>query len=242
MAHGYKLLALPHPPQAADVLGSPAVRPRISRPSPKLAGSAGLFAVAALATGCVAGRVPDPRDAARGYADAARRGDADAIYDMLSEKGRRSLSRDEVRRIVKDERGELADEAKALTSPSAVVKARARVRYADGEVATLVLDDEGVFRIGAADALPAGARTPEQALEQLRRVLARRSYAGLMRVLSPTTRSAIENDLRSLVTGLDHPEGLEVNVVGDSATVEVPGGHQVRLKREGGTWHVEDFD
>ena len=37
-----------------------------------------------------------------------------------------------------------------------------------------------------------------QALEQLRRVLARRSYAGLLRVLSRETRDAIERDLRGL--------------------------------------------
>ena len=193
-------------------------------------------------SGCFAGRVPDPHDAVADYADAAKRGDADAIYDLLSEKGRRSLSREEVRRIVKDERGELSDAAKALQAPGVVVKARARVRYADGEDTSLELDDQGVFRISGADALPAGARTPEQALEDLRRVLARRSYAGLMRVLSPSTRSAIESDLRSLVIGLEHPEGLEVNVVGDTATVEIPGGHEVKLRREAGVWHVEDFD
>jgi hypothetical protein len=129
-----------------------------------------------------------------------------------------------------------------VTAPGVVVKSRARVRYADGEDASLVLDDQGVFRVSGVDALPAGARTPGQALEQLRRVLARRSYAGLMRVLSPTTRSAIETDLRSLVVGLEHPDGLEVLVAGDSATVQIPGGHEVRLKREGTTWHVEDFD
>jgi hypothetical protein len=213
-----------------DGLRSPLVRPLAALLLPLLM------------TGCFAGRVPDPRDAVANYADAAKRGDADAIYELLSEKGRRSLSREEVRRIVKDERGELADAAKALQAPGVVVKARARVRYADGEDTQLELDDQGVFRIGGADALPAGARTPEQALEELRRVLARRSYAGLMRVLSPATRSAIEGDLRSLVTGLEHPEGLEVTVVGDSATVQIPGGHEVKLKREGGVWHVEDFD
>jgi hypothetical protein len=161
----------------------------------------------------------------------------------MSDKGRRALSRDEVRRIVADEKVELADQGKALgTAAGVVVKSRARVRFADGEDATLVVDDQGSFRIATADALPAGARTPEQALEQLRRVLARRSYAGLMRVLSPATRSAIESDLRSLVLGLEHPEGLEVNVAGDAATVQIPGGHEVKLRREAGVWHVEDFD
>ena len=130
-----------------------------------------------------------------------------------------------MRRIVADEKAELVDQSKAVhRAPGWWCKSRARVRFADGEDATLVVDDEGAFRIATADALPAGARSPEQALEQLRRVLARRSYAGLMRVLSPATRSAIESDLRSLVIGLEHPEGLEVNVAGDAATVQNPRG------------------
>jgi hypothetical protein len=177
------------------------------------------------------------------YAQAAARGDADAIYDMLSEGGRKNLSRDEVRRMVTEERTELKDQAKSLGAAAVVVKTRARVRYPDGEIATLEYDEGSrAFRISAADALPAGARTPEQALEQLRRVLARRSYAGLLRVLTPATRSAIESDLRSLVEGLEQPEGLEVDVAGDSATVQVPGGHEVKLRREAGVWRVEDFD
>jgi hypothetical protein len=63
-----------------------------------------------------------------------------------------------------------------------------------------------------------------------------------MRVVSPATRAAIEADLRSLVTGLEKPETLPVQVLGDSAQVTVPGGHHVRLKREGGIWRVDDFD
>lgn len=190
---------------------------------------------------CGGSSLPDPKDAVKAYADAAARGDADAIYAMMSEKGRRSLSREEVSRIVAEEKGELADQAKALASPTVSIKTRARQRYPDGEDATLELEG-GVFRISSVDALPASARTPVQALEELRRVLARRSYAGLMRVLSPGTRSAIENDLRSLVTGLENPEGLEVQVAGDRATVQIPGGHEVKLRREAGVWHVEDFD
>jgi hypothetical protein len=199
------------------------------------------FAAVATTCGCGSSTVPDPKDAVFAYAQAAQRGDADAIYGMLSEKGRRSLSKQEVTVFVIDEKSELADQAKALQSPASVIKARARVRFADGEDATLELE-QGGFRISSADALPVGARTPAQALAALRRVLARRSYAGLMRVLSPSTRSAIENDLRSLVSGLENPEGLEIDLSGDRATVQVPGGHEVKLRREAGVWHVEDFD
>lgn len=192
-------------------------------------------------TGCAGGGIPDPHDAAKAYAEAAARGDADALYDMLSDKGRRTLTREEVRTIVRDEKSELSLQGKAVAGPTAVVKSEARVKYADGEEAALTVEDDG-YRIAAADALPAAARTPVQVLGQLRRVLARRSYAGLIRVLSPATRAAMEADLRTLVDGLENPEGLDVQVTGDNAMVIVPGGHEVRLRREGGAWHVEDFD
>jgi hypothetical protein len=185
--------------------------------------------------------MPDPKDAVSAYEAAASRGDAKAIYGMLSESSRKALNVADVERIVADERAELASQAKAVAEPGAMVRASARVRYADGEDATLDVE-EGGFRVSSADGLPAAARSPVAALEQLRRALARRSYAGLMRVLSPATRSAIESDLRSLVDGLSHPEGLDVQISGDVASVQIQGGHFVKLRRDGGIWRVEDFD
>ena len=187
------------------------------------------------------GSIPEPAPAVERYAQAVESGDADAVYGMMSEQSRRALSLGELRRIMAAERAELGEHAKAVRNPDRTVRTRAQLRYPDGELISLDLVD-GEFRLGAAEALPAAARTPAQALGQLRRVLARRSYAGLMRVLSPATRSAIEGDLRSLVIGLEHPEGLEVTVAGDVATVQIPGGHEVKLRREAGVWHVEDFD
>lgn len=204
------------------------------------------FAVAALwsaagASACVRETMPDPKQALKAWSDAAARGDADAMYDMLDEQGRRDLSRDDVRRMVASQRKELADQARSVGSSEVEVKATAEVRYADGETSVLELQD-GRFRIASADALPAGARTPAQALEQLRRVLARRSYAGLMRVLTRQTRGSLENDVRSLVEGLEAPEELEIDQTGETATVRVPGGHLVRLRREAGTWRVDDIN
>jgi hypothetical protein len=200
-----------------------------------------LLAVFAALAGCTGGSVPDPRGAAEEYARAASRGDGDAIYEMMTTSAQKSRSRQDVKRLVAEQRGELAEQAKSLTAKDARVEAIARLRYEDGEEAQLELHD-GRFWITASGALPGGSRTPEQALDQLRRVLARRSYAGLMRVLSPSTRTAIEQDLRSLVLGLERPETLHVEVTGDAAAVTVPGGHSVKLKREGGVWRVDDFD
>ncbi len=185
--------------------------------------------------------VPDPKTAVEEYRRAAERGDGDALYGMLTESGRKEKSREDVRRAVAEQKAELAERGKLLGSPDTRVEAVARLRFEDGEEATLDLRD-GRFQVTSSGALPGGARTPEQALSGLRQVLARRSYAGLMRVLSPGTRAAIENDLRSLVLGLERPETLEVRANGDVATVLVPGGHHVRLRREAGVWRVDDFD
>jgi hypothetical protein len=194
-----------------------------------------------LATDCASASVPDPHAAVRAYSDAAIRGDAAALYAMMTTSSRQARSKVDTKKMADDERDELAEQARDLQRSDVRVEATARLRYADGEEAALELRD-GRFWVTAAGALPGGARTPEQALDQLRRVLARRSYSALMRVLSPGTRAAVENDVRTLVDGLSDPGTLPVQVNGDAAVVPVPGGHQVKLKREAGVWRVEDFD
>ncbi len=196
---------------------------------------------AAATLACAPARVPDPADAARAYASAAARGDTAMLYGMLTRASREQRSKGELDAMLAGERAELADQGKALSGPDVRVDATAILRFADGEQAALELED-GRYAVSAAGALPGGARTPEGALDQLRRVLARRSYASLMRVLSAPTRAAIESDLRTLVDGLTSPETLPVKVGGDTAVVEVPGGHQVKLRREGGIWRVDDFE
>jgi hypothetical protein len=198
-------------------------------------------ALALLGAACGGPRLPDPKEAADAFGRAAVKGDADAIYAMMTEGAQKARPRDDFRKIVGDERDELAAEGRALSAKDARVEATARLRFADGEEAALDLQN-GRFYVTSAGALPGGARTPEEALDQLRRVLARRTYAGLMRVLTPATRAAIEQDLRSLVNGLGRPETLPVTLAGDSATIAIPGGHHVRLKRESGVWRVDDFD
>jgi hypothetical protein len=191
--------------------------------------------------GCGRPSIPDPAAAARAYAQAAKAGDADALYGMLTAEAKRDLGRQEAARLVRESKRELAQKGEALSAGNARVEAIAEVRYDDGEAALLELE-AGVFRVGSAGSLPSRARTPAQALDDFRRALARRSYAALLGVLSSETRSALENDLRSLVSGLENPETLDIKVSGDTAEVEVPGGHLVKLKREAGIWHVEDFD
>ncbi len=191
--------------------------------------------------GCGRPVVPDPKIAAQAYADAIERGDADALYEMLDAESRRALSRKEVQRLLKESKAELVARAKGLKSKSASTSAEATLRFQDGEMSSLALED-GQFKIQGACALPSGARTPTEALAELRAVLARRSYAGLMQVLSADSRAALDERLRSLVEALREPDALEISTTGDSAVVEVPGGHRVELRREDGLWKVRDFE
>ncbi len=198
--------------------------------------------VGTLATGCARrASLPSAEDAVSRYATAVQRGDVDSLYGMMSDESRRAMSRDELARVLGEQKVELAQHAAALLVAERRVTSRGRMRYADGEVVSLQLAD-GAFFVEAASGLPAAARTPVQALGQLRAVLARRSYTGLLRVLSPRTRALLEGELRSLVLGLTEPETLAIDLAGDTATVVLTGGHRVRLRREDGVWHIDDFD
>lgn len=156
---------------------------------------------------------------------------------MLSESSRKELRVADVRARFDDAGEELRAQAKGITDPAASVRATAR--FEDG--ATLELED-GSFKLAFTDALPAGGRSPVEALEQLRRVLARPSYAGLMRVLSGSTRAAITKELRGLAEALSEPDKLEIETSSERASVRLEGGRVIKLRREQGLWRVEGFD
>jgi hypothetical protein len=197
-------------------------------------------AFSSVALACGGPSLPDPAVAARAYADAAARGDADRIGGLLTSDARRDFGAERIRELVRDERGELARQAEALRSRDARIEATATMLLSDGTRVELTLEPDG-FRVAAADTLPAAARTPVEALDGLRRALARRSYGALLRVLSAESKNAMETDLRSLAAALENPATLDVRVQGDHADVDVGGGHQVTLRREAGTWRVEDI-
>ncbi len=182
-----------------------------------------------------------PQSAAQRYAQAVKRAMLQAIYAMLTKSSQRRYGLAGTQALVAGSARELRAQASALAGPGVEVQATAELRFADGESVVLVLD-EGRFRVGSAGTLPAQGSTVPEALAALRRALSERSYSALLRLLSAQTRAAIERDLGSLVEGLEHPESLELEEDGDAASVSVPGGHIIKLRREGGVWRVEDFD
>jgi len=190
---------------------------------------------------CVAPQIPDPKLTAQRWSEALVRGDADAVYGLLSDSARQSLGREGVRQLLERDRKELIASATSATSASAHVETVARVAYSGERSASVVLED-GKFRVAAAAALPAHATTPEDALQELREVLARRSFAGLLRVLTADAGRSLDAQLASVVDALGDPATVEIEVDGRKATARLPGGHTVKLEREDGAWRIRDFD
>jgi hypothetical protein len=197
--------------------------------------------LAGLAVGCAEARMPDPKLAAQRYAEAARTGDSERIYALLSREAQRDFGHQGTRELVRQAEAELGRQASGLLAPGGQVQASAEIRFEDGESALFDLEQDG-FRLSSLGTVPSRARSPAQALGDFRRALARRSYPALLGVLARETRGALEGDLKSLVEGLENPETLDVKVSGDNAVVDVPGGHQVKLRRESGVWQILDFD
>ena len=194
-----------------------------------------------LSLGCSRPVVPDPRAAALEYAKAAEAGDHAAIYALLTDRSQRELGPAGTKALVEDAQREIKERAASLKQGPLNVQARAEVRFDDGEKAFLELES-GQFRVADTGTLPSGAVTPAQALDELRVALARRSYPALMRVMTSSTRGSMENNMRGLVEGLEQPETLDIQLDGDRASVELPDGHTVKLKREEGLWKIDDFD
>jgi len=180
---------------------------------------------------CAAPQIPDPRLAAQRWSEALVRGDAELVYGLLSQSAQQALGREGVKQVLERDRKELIAAAASATAVNARVETLARVSYSGERSASLVLED-GRFRIAAAAALPAHAATPEDALEELREVLARRSFAGLLRVLTADAGRALDAQLASVVDALGDPATVEIEVDGRRATARLPGGHTVKLERE----------
>jgi hypothetical protein len=191
--------------------------------------------------GCAQKALPDPRVAAQRWADALTSGDEVGVYALLTDEAQRAHGHDGVSSLLSADRQELVSLGRAAAAPTALLETRADVAFGADRTARVVLE-EGRFRVAAAGALPAGAESPRDALRELRDVLAQRSFAGLLRVLTRESSQSLDAGLEGLVDALAEPATLQVDVEGRRATAQLPGGHSVTLEREDGIWRVKEFD
>jgi hypothetical protein len=185
--------------------------------------------------------MPDPRTAAREWDEALRRDDRKALNEMLTAESQRAYGARGVDKLLSENRTEISALALAASSSNTRLHATAVIGYGDGQIAELVLE-EGHFRLLGDEALPVESNSPADALRQLRAALQRRSYGGLLRLLSRETRWLVESELSALVDALEEPGALQIKVEGRRAKASLPGGHTVTLEHEDGVWTIKDFD
>lgn len=186
-------------------------------------------------------RIPDPAPVVARFAEASRSGDHQAVYQLLSRQAQRSLGADRVKQLVAEQRQELASNANHLKAKEAQTEVAVQARFIDGDTALLSWE-QGELRVDAAAALPSHASTPEQALVELRAVLQRRSYPGLLGVLTRNSAAGFEAQLDSLVGALSDAPYLHIEIVDNRAVISLPEGHKVELWKEDGLWKVHDFE
>jgi hypothetical protein len=102
--------------------------------------------------------------------------------------------------------------------------------------------EQGALHVDSAAALPSHASTPRQALLELRAVLQRRSYPGLLSVLTRNSATGFEAQLDSLVQALGDAPFVNIEIDDNRAVVTLPQGHRVELWKEDGLWKVHDFE
>src|SRR6476620_10236040 len=94
---------------------------------------------------CAPAQLPDPKLAAQRWNEALQRGDADAVYALLSTSAREALGHQGVEQVLTRDRNELIAAAASATNANARVETSARIEYTEERIASVVLED-GAFR------------------------------------------------------------------------------------------------
>jgi hypothetical protein len=206
-------------------------------------GRAWLTAVtgAALITGCGGSQALRPaHDTARAYADAVRRGDAEAVYALLDEETRASLTLDDLRAQMAEAPEELREQAAAVEAALGdpqLVETRASVPLRTGQHAVLVIEGERWRLVGTLlDAV--SLATPEDAVMAFRSALERRSLSSIGRILARAPRAEIDAQIERFLLDTEDQPALDVDIQGNEATVRTASGRVIRMVREAGEWHV----
>lgn len=187
-------------------------------------------------------RVPHPDAVLQQYVEHIEGGELDAAYALLSEAQRQSMSLDEFRTAAQEHPEELASQVRELrrqmTEP---IPVRAEIRLDSGDVATFQLHG-GRWRIAEGAAGAVSLTSPTQTLRALRRALLRRSYRGVLRVLSREARAQVEDEIARIIEGIEDEESLTIEVTGNRARVIYDENHFLELQREDGEWMIVDMN
>ncbi len=147
----------------------------------------GLLLCGALGCAAHADLQAGPNATLRAYSAALTEGRADDAYALLSSEAKRSISLEAFRRMVRENREDVLEIARALARPSSDPVVTAAVVSPGGERLELVYE-AGAWRIDGTAIDRYGQSTPRQAIEGFVRAFERKRYDILMRYVPNAER------------------------------------------------------
>lgn len=184
--------------------------------------------------------MPPPQPAVERYARAVESQQVELVWSMMSSSARQDISKAEMAELLAANHAELLALVQELKRQGVRFEERAVLFLDQGEDVELVLE-AGQFRIRYQELLPGPAQSPHEALERLRRALARRDYPGLLSLLDPKLRSEVEGAIETIEAVVSNLDEALLDVRSDRATVTLPGGRMVQLKRTDQVWFITEL-
>ncbi len=184
---------------------------------------------------------PPPATALNAYVEAIRAEDAVRAHELLSETLRAEVTVEELERLMAENREELLEQAEAIETEAAGVRAVAVQPLHGGERVQMVLED-GKWAIDGGVVAAPGLTTPMATVRAFRRALHRQSLPGILRVLARQPRAEIEAEVARLLEETEDDLDLEVEVRGNRAKIRTTGGREISLVREAGEWRIVSIE
>jgi hypothetical protein len=201
------------------------------------------IAIGLLLLGCSSCRstkaIASPEELIAKYLHAVEKADARAVWALLDEKIRSELTEADFVSSFTKYRAELLDRARLLKArvkePAGI---KAKVTYPSGLEADLVYTDG--WRLEGSLATP--TRTPQETLSALLLAAEQRNLSALMRLLSKSARSSVEQFLRDRIEKLHKALDQEIEVNGNRARVRLDPRSKIDLILEDGQWRILEVE
>lgn len=205
-----------------------------------------VLALGPLLPGCVR-PPPSPAEALVRVARALGGDDPQAAYQLLDEPTRTQLPYKVFEERFRDTAPERRAQAAALTRRArGPLQTTAVISFSDGTQLALERAPGPLRPYLLRDLRLEGAqaRSPEEALQLLVAAAEARSYAAVLRLLTPAQRQAIEAELRERVEklrgALQRRQALDIK--GDRARLQYDPRFYIDLKKERDGWRVQDLN
>jgi hypothetical protein len=169
----------------------------------------------------------------------------DKAYALLSERARRSLSKDEFTRRMRMYRPEALAQARALREAERRrqrMDLEAQVPLAPGQTGELVVEKRA-WRLVQGLHRASSAATPQLALRSFVQAVERGDLERVLRMLSPRIRENLERELRQRVERLRMSLDKDsITILGNRAELRYDRQYRIQLVRENGEWLIANFD